>query len=77
MSTETEDTTITFKLPQHLQARIKAAAEAEHRSVSAWLRFHLPEFFESRRRPALARNDLGGLCIGSDPVEPEDRELKA
>lgn len=46
MSNESDDTTITFKLPTALQEQIKAAAEAEHRSVSSWLRFHLPEFFE-------------------------------
>lgn len=38
---------VTFRLPSDLRARLEAQARAEERSLSAFLRFHLPQVLAS------------------------------
>jgi hypothetical protein len=74
---------ISISIPEELVETVKKVAEAEHRSLSGQIAFFCaqgvgrPVTPQPRRRPALARNDMGGLCVAPDPIEPEDRELKA
>ena len=81
MSTENTRTSIGVLVSSDLKDRISAIAQKEHRSLSGQAEFFLAKSVEhwehssNRRRPALARNDMGGLCVAPDPIEPVDREF--
>jgi hypothetical protein len=79
--------TVSISIPEELAEKIKKAASLEHRSFSGQVAFFCDQGVRhlgiprvtphTKPRPALARNDMGGLCVAPDPVEPEDREMKA
>lgn len=57
MEQDSDLTSITFRLPNELRTAIESAAEAEHRSVSNWLRVHLPELLDfAEKQEAVAES---------------------
>ena len=45
-----ESTTITVRIPARLRKRIKARAEAEHRTESSLVRFYLSQILDQKNR---------------------------
>jgi len=48
MSTEDDASTLTFRMPESLRARIKKFAGEEERTESQFLRFHLSKLLDER-----------------------------
>lgn len=74
-----ESIAVNVRIPVSLKEGIEEQAQEQHRSFSGQVRYILEAAVTppKRPRPALARNDMGGLCVAPDPSEPVDRELKA